>query len=86
MSFSRGIFFFLFCATKSVQPFKNYAHSKVKKEKRLEAITPKYLQKLYKLLNWIMAVVIEPKGAYIHYLLTCVQLIYVIVSKNDINS
>ena len=29
-SFSRGIFLF-FCATKSVQPFKSYAHSKVKK-------------------------------------------------------
>ena len=52
----------------------------------LEAITPKYLQKLYKLLNWIMAVVIEPKGAYIHYLLTCVQLIHVIMSISDIDS
>ena len=50
-SFSRGIFF-LFCATNSVQPFKSYDHSKIKKKKKnyhaeiLEAISPKYLQKL----------------------------------------
>ena len=55
-------------------------------QKRLEAITPKHLQKLYKLLNCIMAVVIEPEGAYIHHLLICNQLKHVIVSINDVSS
>jgi len=32
-SFSRGIFF-LFCATNSVQPFKSYDHSKIKRRKK----------------------------------------------------
>ena len=87
-SFSRGIFLY-FCATKSAKLWSPKDEKRGKKfitQKCWKPSLQNTSRNLYKLLNWIMVVVIESKGAYIHYSLICNQLIYVIVSLNDMTS